>query len=95
MSELGLYTPLQWHIQRYGYGWSLHRAISWAAVAAITLHVMLVILHVLIVVVRRRRFEAWDNLEEIVALTNKSPVLDALHGLGVGDALSRNEIIER
>ena len=84
-SQPDLYMPVQWTVQRYGYGWGLKRATEWLAAIVILLHTLLVLAHLLIVFVRRWHFEGWDGQWGFVALVNKTPPLRILEGLAIGE----------
>jgi hypothetical protein len=84
-SQPDLYMPVQWTVQRYGYGWGLKRATEWFAAIVILLHTLLVLAHLLTVSVRRWHFEGWDDLWGFVALLNKTPPLRMLEGLAIGE----------
>jgi hypothetical protein len=92
-SQADLYMPVQWTVQRYGYGWGLKRATEWLAATVILLHTLLVLAHLLIVLVRRWHFEGWDGLWGFVALVNKTPPLKMLEGLAIGEP--DNKVYER
>ena len=84
-SQADLCMPVQWTVQRYGYGWGLKRATEWLAAIVISLHTLLVLAHLLIVLARRWYFEGWDGLWDFVALVNRAPPLRMLDGLAIGE----------
>ena len=87
-SRPDLYTPVRWEILRYGYGWTLSKAISWMSVTVIGLHVILVFAHVTAVIARHIKFDAWDDVTSLISLANRSDPVEALRNLGSGEGSS-------
>ncbi|KAL9618331.1 MAG: hypothetical protein Q9160_006913 [Pyrenula sp. 1 TL-2023] len=96
-SQPDLYHPVEWHVERYGYGWSLNDVTKKLSAALVLIHVILVFLHVAIVSWRRWRYELWGSAIELLALANVSPPMKEMRDVGAGtaieDAYSRRVVI--
>lgn len=84
-----LYTPLAWTVQRYGYGWGLNSPTEQFAATVISLHAVLVFAHLLIMLLRRWHLNSCDSLWSFAGMLNKSPSLEMLSSLAVGQVDDR------
>lgn len=81
-----LYTPVEWSVERYGYGWGFDRITKSLAAAAVILYILIVLTHLTLVLKRRWRYDRWEDLLELLILAVQSPpasVLDSVDTAGI------------
>ncbi|OQV06936.1 hypothetical protein CLAIMM_11437 [Cladophialophora immunda] len=89
VNQPDLYTPVQWTVQRYGYGWSLKGTTAVLAAVVLLIQASVLMGYLLARMAWRWPFEGWDSLWELVALLHKSPNIPELSELAIGKSASK------
>lgn len=84
MAHPELYTPAEWTIERYGYGWGFNEVTEWLAAVVLALNAAIVLAHLFFVLIQKWRCDGWDDLLGLIALAIQSPSTNTLEGTNTG-----------
>lgn len=78
------YTEVTWRVERLGYGWGLGGTTIKLAMAALLLHVLLVVIHLVNLVIGGWTSTSWANIGEMIALAVDSEPAEKLVNTSAG-----------
>lgn len=78
------WTPIEWKVSRYGYGYGLRGVTTYLAMVVLLIHAFLAAIHIVFILVQGRVSNAWGSIGEIIALALNSEVAPSLKNTCVG-----------